>query len=166
MRPLRVAVSTTSLVSLLSLFCAACGSGAPMPAESAMPPELVAHPPSKPRAPVTSLGRSGVREVVRGGMGRFLQDVSLEDTPVMRNGKFLGFRVVALFGPLEDSELRPGDVVTRVNGKPIEHPEEALVVFQSLTTATELVVDYERGGKAQQLKLPIVDDAAPAPPGK
>ncbi len=111
-----------------------------------------------PKPKVTRLARTGVRDTVRGGIGRFLQDVTVDDTPAFRNGKFIGFRVVELRGELDACDLRPGDVVTRVNGQSVEHPEDALVVFQSLANASELVVDYERDGSPQKMRLPISDD--------
>ena len=39
-------------------------------------------------------------------------------------------------------DLRPGDTVTRVNGKPISRPEQASAVWKDLRTASDLVVDY------------------------
>ena len=69
----------------------------------------------------------------------------------MKAGKFHGFRIAALqaTGVLAGVDLKPGDVVTRVNGMPIEHPEEALEAFNSLEVASELRVAYERDGRAR-----------------
>ena len=64
-------------------------------------------------------------------------------------------------------DLKPGDVVTRVEGMPIEHPEEAIEAFRALEVASELRVDYDRDGVPRILRFRIVDDdAAPqaAPP--
>jgi type II secretory pathway component PulC len=143
-----------------SLALVACGAGAEVGAEAASPKSAssgAAREAPKPKTKVTQLRRPGVRETVRSGFGRFLQDVTVDDTPAFRNGKFLGFRVVELRGELDACDLRAGDVVTRVNGQSVEHPEDALVVFQSLSNAKELVVDYERDGAPQKLRLPIVD---------
>jgi S1-C subfamily serine protease len=107
-----------------------------------------------------ALRRSQVRAVVAGGLGLFLQKVTLDDEPVRKDGRFHGFRIAAFPDPalFRGVDLRPGDVIVRINGMPIEHPEEALEVFRSLDAASELKVDYERGGEARQLKVPIVDD--------
>jgi general secretion pathway protein C len=97
---------------------------------------------------------------VRIGLGYFLQKVVLDDQPVMLGGRFHGFRVAAL----RDSafwrgvDVKPGDVITRVNGMPIEHPEEALEAFRSLEVASELRVEYERNGAPHELRYAIVDD--------
>jgi len=151
--------ASSSFAAVLLACLVACGGGAeigPEPATAATPAG-----PAKPAAPkvkVTKLARGGVRDTVRGGIGRFLQDVTLDDSPAFKNGKFFGFRVLELRGDLDACDLRPGDVITRVNGQSVEHPEEALVVFQSLATANELVVDYERDGAPLKMRLPIVDE--------
>ena len=54
-------------------------------------------------------------------------------------------------------DLRPGDVITRVNGHTIEHPEDADAAMRSLEKAPSLKVDYERDGKLRTLEIPIVD---------
>ncbi len=111
--------------------------------------------------PAMSLRRSAVSRAVARGLGAFLQHVALDDRPVMLGGRFHGFRVAALEGDpafWRGVDVRPGDVVTRVNGMPIEHPEEALEVFQSLDVASELRVDLERDGAPRELRYAIVDD--------
>jgi type II secretory pathway component PulC len=55
-------------------------------------------------------------------------------------------------------DLAPSDVVTAVNGRPIERPEQALTAFQSLAVATELRVTYERDGARRELVYPIDDE--------
>jgi len=87
--------------------------------------------------------------------------VEVDDRPAFRDGRFLGFRLTELRGDLEACDLQRGDVITRVNGRAIERPEEAQAVFLALLTAKELVVDYERGGEGRRLVLPIVDDGGP-----
>ena len=157
-----ISVRPWSIVALV-LLASACGGSAEIGPDPATPADApAARKAPAPKVKVTQLARAGVKETLRGGIGRFLQDVTLDDSPAFKDGKVLGFRVVELRGDLDACDLRPGDVVTRVNGQPIEHPEEALVVFQSLATANELVVDYERDGAPQKMRLPIVDE----PPAK
>lgn len=93
------------------------------------------------------------------GLGRYLQNVETE--PAFHKGAFVGFRIVSLFpGELTYAslDLRPGDTVTRVNGKPIERPEQAVAVWEELRTASSLIVDYERNGEEHQLRFAIVDE--------
>jgi len=107
-----------------------------------------------------SIRRSAVRVVLKGGLGLFLQRVALEDQPVMKDGRFHGFRIAALRDARfwNGIDLRPGDVVVRVNGMSIEHPEDALEAFHALETATELRVFYEREGQPHELTYPILED--------
>jgi type II secretory pathway component PulC len=111
-------------------------------------------------APEHTLSRSAVRDAVAQGLGAFLQHVELDDKPVFIGGKFRGFRIKVLRDAAFWSgvDLKPGGVVTRVNGLPIERPEQALRAFESLESSRELRVSYERGGEPRELVYPIVDD--------
>ncbi|MEB2313556.1 MAG: hypothetical protein OZ921_21025 [Sorangiineae bacterium] len=141
-----------------------CGGAAP-----ASPPRAASQPaPATPRA-VTELARAEVVAAVDAGLGRFLQHVELE--PVLVGGKFEGFRVVTLRPPefWDGVDVRPGDVVTQVNGQPIERETQAYDAFQALKTARALEVSLTRDGKPRTLVLPIVgappaSATAPAPP--
>jgi hypothetical protein len=111
-----------------------------------------------PRVSTGTISRDELLPVLDGGLGRFLQNVETE--PAFHKGSFVGFRIVSLF-PGEPAfaslDLRPGDTVTRINGKPIERPEQAAAVWQNLRTASNLVVDYRRGGEKHALRFTIVD---------
>jgi type II secretory pathway component PulC len=97
-----------------------------------------------------------VRVVLSDGLGSFLQRVFVD--AAFQNGQFIGFRIIELKGPgWNGVDLKPGDVVTSVNGFPVEHPEQAQQAFMSLAVASELRVDYERDGKPRTLRLDIVD---------
>ena len=50
-------------------------------------------------------------------------------------------------------------VISRINGKPIERPEQAAAVWENLRTASNLVVDYQRGGEKHALRFMIVDES-------
>jgi type II secretory pathway component PulC len=106
------------------------------------------------------LRRQAVLDVVSQGLGVFLRHVDLDDQPVRVDGKFHGFRIVALRDPQFWSgvDLKPGDVVTSVNGFPIERPEQAQTAFESLSVAGELHVAYERDGRPHELVYAIVDE--------
>jgi len=131
----------------------ACGGST----EEPVYPEKLPAAASKERPPLPEgiLARSDVVEVVDLGLGSFLQRVQLE--PSLEQGKFAGFRLLELQPPTfwEEVDLKPGDVVTGVNGKPIEQPEQAFEVFESLRKAKELRVSFIRDGKRRQLIFPI-----------
>lgn len=154
----RVAPSLACTALVLSFAVGACGGASAPPPETKTPATPAASgPPAAPAAPITHVRRSELRTVIA-RPGSFLQNVSLDDQPVMVGGKFHGFRIVALPSTWPGLDLAPGDVVTKVNGMAIEHPEEAFDALKSLETAPELRVSYERAGEARELKLPIVDD--------
>jgi S1-C subfamily serine protease len=144
----------------LALSLCACGSASPAPAfppaassATVSPSPVVAGPKDH------TLTRSAVHAVVGQGLGAFLQRVELDDKPVRVGGQFHGFRIAALHDATFWSavDLKPGDVVTRVNGFPIERPEQAQTAFESLEVAGELRVSYDRDGEPRELVYPIVD---------
>lgn len=111
--------------------------------------------------PVTELARADVISVIDAGLGRFLQDIEVK--AVLSEGRFIGFRIVRIRNVerFRGVGLIQGDVITLVNGRPIEHEGQAFEVFQSLRTAPHLEIDYLRGSEKMRLSLPIVGE-----PGK
>ena len=94
-------------------------------------------------------------EVAR-GIGRFLQQVRVE--PVVSRGRFVGWRIATLFPNRTDVHaqgLRAGDIVLRVNGHSLERPEDLVAFWQTLASATRLVVDIERAGEATTVQYTI-----------
>ena len=154
-------MKTLRLVMLaLAVLPAACGGSAPAPKAPVAKSEAPAPPPPAPEAaPTHSIARSQIRAVVNAGLGAFLQRVTLDDQAVFKDGKFHGFRVQSLNDAklFDGVDLKSGDVVTAINGFPIEHPEDADAALRSLEKAPSLKVDLERDGKARTLELPIVD---------
>ena len=100
--------------------------------------------------------------MLSGGLGRFLRRVQVE--AVVVDGRFQGFRIVSLAPPewWQDVDLRPGDVVTSVNGMPIERETQAYDAFIALRKADALSVSFTRGGAPMKLVYAIVDKDAPA----
>ena len=102
--------------------------------------------------------RSKLVPVLDRGLGQYLQNV--ETQPAFYKGAFVGFRIVSLFpGDLDYAslDLRPGDTVTRINGRSIERPEQAVAVWETLRSAPALVVTYRRGDEEHALHFRIVD---------
>jgi type II secretion system protein C len=145
----------------LPLAIASC-SGSASPQVNARPVsmKMPAAAPAAPAAHDHQLPRSAVHDVVSQGLGAFLQRLELDEQPVLAGGKFHGFRIATLRDARfwEGVDLKPGDVVTAVNGFPIEHPEQAQTAFDSLEVASELRVAYERDGQPRELVYAIVDD--------
>jgi len=155
---LRAALST-------ALFSASCASDPPIvegPRPALFKPAVVAAPPPD-RAPPGQLYRDEVVRLVDAGFGEFLQKLEVE--PEVRDGRFIGWTVVALY-PRDfwgQVDLAPGDVVTSVNGSPIERETQVYEAFQALKSAPELRVAYTRAGTARSLSYRIV--TRPAAPG-
>jgi len=150
---------------LASVIALGCGGSAP---PALVPASAVRAAPAKAGAsaslalPANAIRRSAVQAVLTDGPGAFLQSVAVDDHAVFLAGKFHGFRITALRGESwAGIDLRPGDVVTRVNGFSIEHPEQAAEAFYSLRVASELRVEYERDGEPRELRFGIVEDAGP-----
>jgi general secretion pathway protein C len=137
-------------------FSIACAGAPPEPVKAPVPPPPVAPLPA-PAPPLTTLHRPDVVGFVESGFGSFLQRVQVE--PSLSAGRFRGWTIVDLrpAGFWEPVDLRPGDVVTSVNGLPIERDTEAYTAFQSLREASELKVDYVRDGAQRTLAYRIVD---------
>jgi type II secretory pathway component PulC len=116
--------------------------------------------------PASAIRRSAVQEALSAGPGAFLDRLAVDEHPVFLSGRFHGFRIAALRGDTwVGVDLRPGDVVVRVNGFSIEHPEEAAEAFYSLRVASELRVEYERDGEPRELRFGIFDDGPPPDAG-
>jgi hypothetical protein len=103
-----------------------------------------------------SIARSEMMAVLSSGIGRFLQKVRAE--PHLRAGRFVGWRLVTVLGQgPQANTLRPGDTVMRVNGQPIERPEQFKDVWDSLPSKHELVLHVQRDGAPRELHYRIVD---------
>lgn len=99
------------------------------------------------------------------------QDPSLLDQ-VMRTvpsydnaaGRLRGFRAYPgrnrqIFSKLG---LRPGDLVTAINGTPLDDPQRSQDVFNTIQTSDHATVTIERGGQKQEITLNIAQVAAQA----
>jgi S1-C subfamily serine protease len=153
--------------TFLVSFVAACASGPARPAPERAEPAPTPPPPATAApapAPVASAPgdhtvlRDDVLDILDRGIPWFLRQIDTE--PELDRGRFVGFRLTAFFA--NDTRFRavdlvPGDVVQRVNGLPIERPEHAYRIWQELRVASEIRVEYLRGGHPRQIDYTIVD---------
>ncbi len=143
-------------LGLLALALGACG-GAPARTQTAaaVEPEPERPPPAPPASEGTIV-RAELDPVLEAGLGRFLQRVATE--PHLDAGRFVGHRITELRGELfAGVDLRPGDTLLRINGMPIERPEEALAAWNALRVASELTIDLLREGAPRQLRFAIAE---------
>jgi hypothetical protein len=136
------------------------GSGRDPAVASAGPATSASGGLASPGAPRvrTRFARREVIATLSQGLGAFLAKVQVE--PSLSQGRFHGWRIVALTGPAgnwDGIDLAPGDVVTDINGRAVERPEEALATWQSLAVAKELRVGRERQGTRSELVYAIDD---------
>lgn len=149
----------------LALFTGACASTPVLegPAPALLPPPP---PPSamvSSEAPPGKLYRDDVVRFVDAGFPKFLQRI--EVSADVRDGKFAGWVVRALYPRdfWQTVDLQPGDVVTQVNGSPVERETQAYDTFVALKTAPRLNVNYVRSGQPRTLGYDIIERPKGAP---
>ncbi|ACY18338.1 hypothetical protein [Haliangium ochraceum] len=112
-----------------------------------------------------TIARSSLDAVLDSGPGRFLGGFDL--APHFRDQHFRGWKIVGFRGQmpgLDDVDLRPGDVVLLVNGRPIVRPRHLQALWTSLRVANAIVVRAERDEQPFELRFDVIDTARPAVP--
>lgn len=158
LRPFAVRLPLAGAMLTLTLSgCTASGPApgpAPKTASAAHPSATAGTAPG--RVP-GRLVRAEVDEALSHGPPWLLRRVVTEE--VLRNGKFVGWRLLAV--PKEWTvDLKPGDIVKTVNGTTLERPDDLFVAWTALAAAPELKVLYERDAAPREMLLPI--DGAPS----
>jgi general secretion pathway protein C len=127
------------------------GSGGPL---IAPPPTPVAQQPSE------LLDR--MRRIVADQPGALAQ--VMRPQPVYRGGKLQGVRVYPGTNRQAFSRLglRPGDMVTAINGTPLDGNQRFEEIFNTLGSATDARVTVTRNGQPQDLTLNLTQVAAEA----
>lgn len=141
--------------------CAARAPAEPPRAPSAAvtdEPEVAAAKPKRP-VPAGHLRREDVVEIISAGPPAFLAKIDVRPARDASTGKFAGWEIVQIADPeLAAGAIKPGDVITRVNGKKIEDPVQFFDVFRSLVLAPELRISVMRGKETQELRFPIDEE--------
>src|SRR5580700_1175719 len=112
----------------------------------------------------TSEAVDNVRRMVQQDPG--LLDQVMRTVPSYDNaaGKLRGFRAYPgrnrnIFGKLG---LKPGDLVTAINGTQLDDPQRSQEVFNTIQTSDHVTVTVERAGQKQEISLNIAQVAAQA----
>ncbi|HTV97955.1 MAG TPA: type II secretion system protein GspC [Steroidobacteraceae bacterium] len=107
---------------------------------------------------------NNIRRMVQQDPG--LLDQVMRTVPSYDNaaGKLRGFRAYpgrnrAIFNKLG---LKPGDLVTAINGQPLDDPQRSQEVFNTIQSSNSVTVTIERGGETQDISLNIAQVAAEA----
>ncbi|MEQ1582203.1 MAG: type II secretion system protein GspC, partial [Steroidobacteraceae bacterium] len=118
------------------------------------------------RPPVAAAGNGvgdQLRQIAESNPSAFTSVVRPQ--PVFANGVQRGYRVY----PGRDRKqfanlgLQPGDLVTSVNGTPLDDPSRGMEIFNSLNSAAQVSVTVERNGQSQQLSLNTAQLSLPQP---
>jgi general secretion pathway protein C len=75
--------------------------------------------------------------------------------PVFANGQQRGYRVYPGRNRQQFSRLglMPGDLVTAINGTPLDDPARGMEILQSMNSATQVTVTVERNGQSTQINI-------------
>ncbi|MEP6654123.1 MAG: hypothetical protein ABJA82_12240 [Myxococcales bacterium] len=110
-----------------------------------------------------AIRRAALVRTLDAGLGAWLRGVDVEGK--VDRGHFQGWLVRGIYSGdpcWSDVDVLPGDVVTRINHRPIERPEEAQAVWTALRTSSEILIELLRDGRPRSLKFLVVETAAEA----
>jgi general secretion pathway protein C len=112
----------------------------------------------------TAAAVDNIRRLVQQDPG--ILDQVMRTVPSYDNaaGRLRGFRAYpgrnrAIFNKLG---LKPGDLVTAINGQPLDDPQHSQEVFNTIQSSTTATVTIERGGAKQDITLNIAQVATDA----
>jgi general secretion pathway protein C len=116
-----------------------------------------------PRPTVTPLSRrtpGSLQEMFNQNPNSFTEIIRPQ--PFMPNGQLKGYRIY----PGRNREqfvalgLQPGDLVTEINGMPLNNPRESMEMFRALADTNSVMVTLERNGQAQTMTLDVTQAVA------
>ena len=75
--------------------------------------------------------------------------------PVFANGQQRGYRVYPGRNRQQFTRLglMPGDLVTAINGTPLDDPARGMEILQSMNSASQVTVTVERNGQSSQINI-------------
>jgi general secretion pathway protein C len=84
--------------------------------------------------------------------------------PVFANGQQRGYRVYPGRNRTQFTKLglMPGDLVTAINGTPLDDAARGMEVLQTMNSATDVTVTVERNGQTTQININNAQVAAEA----
>jgi general secretion pathway protein C len=114
--------------------------------------------------PRTAAAVDNIRRMVQQDPGILDQVMRTVPSYDSAAGKLRGFRAYPgrnrqIFNRLG---LKPGDLVTAINGTPLDDPQHSQEVFNTIQTSDHVTVTIERGGQRQDISLNIAQIATQA----
>ncbi len=143
------------LAAALLLPLVACSSTPePKNAKAAAPAaDSNAKAPGADDAPPGTISRKSLDSVLLRRPGYVLSRVQMEE--VLKQNKFIGWRLTSFPADWDKTGLQPGDVVTELNGVALEKPEDLWSAWMSLAEASEIRIGFERDGKPASTTVKI-----------
>jgi serine protease Do len=121
------------------------------------------------RSVMDQIIRSG--KVTRGYLGVSVQDITPDLASAMKLGETHGALVgdVDPNGPAERAGLHSGDVITEINGKPLEDSRELRLLVSSMKPGTEVNMKVLQNGQTRNItltlgELPVKETASQTAP--
>ncbi|MFU8896284.1 MAG: type II secretion system protein GspC [Gammaproteobacteria bacterium] len=124
-----------------------------LPRSDAQPVQRTAAAPrAAPRA-TPPVRAATIQEVVRDA-GVSLTEI-IRPQPVFKDGRQQGYRVYPGRQRQQFAQLglRPGDLVTQINGMALDDPARGMEIFRGLADATSVTVTVDRNGEIELLTL-------------
>jgi general secretion pathway protein C len=120
-----------------------------------LPKEFAGNPvaASRTQNPRAAMADTNVQQLISQNAATFTEIIRPQ--PFMPNGQLKGYRVF----PGRNRQqfislgLRPGDLVTEINGVALNNPAQGMEVFRSLGESSQVSVTIERNGRPQVLNL-------------
>ncbi len=95
--------------------------------------------------------------VTRGWLGVSMQDITPELAESLKLKSTLGTLIAGVLknGPADDAGIKPGDVLTAVNGKSVSNASEMLNMVAALPTGKVAILSILRNGEAIDIQVQI-----------
>jgi len=105
----------------------------------------------------TAAARSGSSPTVRQVINQSAATIAsiIRPQPYMPGGRLKGYRVYPGRNRQQFAALglRPGDLVTDINGTPLNNPAQGMEIFRGMANSTQVTLTIERNGQSQILTL-------------
>jgi general secretion pathway protein C len=113
----------------------------------APPPRPAAEPPEDPATPARDMSRRELERRIAAETPRILAETTL--VPATEDGRIVGFTLTRVpeGSLLSDAGLRTGDVLTSVNGTPLDSLPTLIGLWPKLQNETRLQAVVTRGGR-------------------
>jgi general secretion pathway protein C len=108
---------------------------------------------TQPRAAAPPARAASVQDVIQQGAANLTEVIRPQ--PVFKDGRQQGYRVYPGRQRQQFAQLglRPGDLITQINGMALDDPARGMEIFRSLADATSVTVTVDRNGQIEMLTL-------------